>query len=61
MREWICINRNHRTGFTEGKVYSTNEEGMLIDDNGLTRIEPKIYNFNYPNSFKEVVIELDNK
>lgn len=61
MKEWICINRYYRTGFTEGKVYSTNEEGMLIDDDGLTRIEPEIYNFSYSNSFQEAVVELDNK
>lgn len=61
MKEWICINPYYRTGFTAGKTYSTNEEGMLIDDDGLIRIEPEIYNFNYPNSFQEVIVELDNK
>lgn len=61
MKEWICINPHYRTGFTAGKSYSTNEDGMLIDDDGEVRLEPKIYNYNYPDSFVELVTELDNK
>lgn len=61
MKEWMCNKVWGRSGFTKGKIYSTNNRGELIDDDGKVRIEPYTYNFNCPESFIELDVELENK
>lgn len=61
MKEWKC-NTIKMARFTIGKIYTTDEEGHLIDDDYASRLQPSNYNKVFPNSFIELIkIDCTNK
>lgn len=43
MDEWKCV-KAFDTPWTLGKIYRTNGEGRLVDDEGNIRLPPELYN-----------------
>lgn len=62
MGDWVCIYSRDSREFAVGKIYTTNEFGQLVDDEGDIRLTPELYNKSggiY--SFKEVPLDIENE
>lgn len=62
MDEWKCIKCSYSSGaWTLGRVYRTDEDGCLIDNDGDCRLPPDVYNeLNYVN-FERVYPDIENE
>lgn len=62
MDEWKCIKINRvNQAWTLGKIYRTDREGRLVDDDGDARLSPHIYNDLGYTNFELVLSSIENE
>lgn len=62
MDEWKCIKiTTVSQAWTLGKIYRTDGEGRLVDDEGDARLPPHIYNDHGYTNFKLVLPSIENE